>query len=144
MNKNRTSVARKRIVVADDNPGFLKELISLLTLDFEIVASAVNGRIALELIRYHKPDAAVLDLYMPLLNGIEVARQLARDVPRSPVVICSAETDPEIIKAARQAGALGYVCKMRMRVELVPTVKLAARKFSDVRQYEETLRAATG
>ena len=118
-------MARLRIIVADDNPAFLRELISLLTAEFEVVATAADGKSALELIRRYKPDLVVLDLGMPILNGIELTRGLAKHSP--PVVICSVETDPEIVEAARQVGALGYVFKVRVKKDLILAVKSAVQ-----------------
>jgi DNA-binding NarL/FixJ family response regulator len=116
-------LARLRIIVADDNPAFLRELTSLLAHEFDVVATAANGRSALDLIRRYKPDLVVLDLGMPLLNGIEVTRELAKHSP--PVVICSVETDPEVVEAAQQAGALAYVFKVRIEKDLILAVKSA-------------------
>jgi DNA-binding NarL/FixJ family response regulator len=64
---------------------------------------------------------------MPFLNGIEIARELRKLTQAPAIVICSVENDEEIIEAARQAGALGYVFKMRMAQDLVVAVKSAAR-----------------
>ena len=118
-------MARLRIIVADDNPAFLRELISLLTAEFEVVATAADGKSALDLIRRYKPDLVVLDLAMPILNGIELTRELAKHSPS--VVICSVETDPEIVEAARQVGALGYVFKVRVKRDLILAVKSAVQ-----------------
>jgi DNA-binding NarL/FixJ family response regulator len=118
-------LARLRIIVADDNPAFLRELISLLTAQFEVVATAADGKSALDLIRRYKPDLVVLDLAMPILNGIELTRELAKHSPS--VVICSVETDPEIVEAARQVGALGYVFKVRVKRDLILAVKSAVQ-----------------
>jgi DNA-binding NarL/FixJ family response regulator len=116
-------LARLRIIVADDNPAFLREVTSLLAAEFEIVATAADGRSALDLIRRYNPDLVVLDLAMPMLNGIEVTRELAKHSPA--VVICSVETDPDIVEAARQAGALGYVFKIRVHKDLILAMKSA-------------------
>jgi DNA-binding NarL/FixJ family response regulator len=116
-------LARLRIIVADDNPAFLRELTSLLAPEFDVVATAANGRSALDVIRRYKPDLVVLDLGMPLLNGIEVTRELAKHSP--PVVICSVETDPEVVEAAQRAGALAYVFKVRIEKDLILAVKSA-------------------
>ena len=114
-----------RIVVAEDNPEFLKEFVSVLSGEFEIVATAADGRAALECIARCQPDVVVLDLEMPVLNGIEVTRALREDPPKPAVVICSVETDPEIVDAAREAGALGYVFKPRIATDLIKAVKAA-------------------
>jgi DNA-binding NarL/FixJ family response regulator len=116
-----------RIVVADDNPEFLAEFVSILENEFEIIAIAKDGKSALDIILARHPDMAVLDLDMPGLNGIEVTRELAKSLPTVAVVLCSVECDPEIIEAARLAGARGYVFKIRIARDLVEAVKSAAR-----------------
>jgi DNA-binding NarL/FixJ family response regulator len=114
------------IVVADDNPAFLAKLVSVLATEFEVVATAADGKSALECIRLFQPNVVVLDLEMPGFNGIEVAKELTRHPPSPAVVICSIENAPEIVEAARQAGALGYVFKARIAKDLIAAVKAVA------------------
>jgi DNA-binding NarL/FixJ family response regulator len=124
-------LARLRVIVADDNPAFLRELTSLLAVEFDVVATAADGQSALDLIRRYQPDLVVLDLQMPGLNGIEATRELAKH-PQSPrVVVCSVETDPEVVEAARQAGAIAYVFKIRVQKDLILAMKsvLQGRPF---------------
>jgi DNA-binding NarL/FixJ family response regulator len=115
-----------RVVVVDDSANFLDKFISVLGVEFDVVATAMNGKSGLESIRSCRPDVVVLDLEMPVLNGIEVTKELTKDPPCPAVVICSVESDPEVIKAARQAGALGYVFKARIAKDLVAAVKSVA------------------
>jgi DNA-binding NarL/FixJ family response regulator len=124
-----------RIVVADDNAAFLARLVSVLATEFDVVATAADGRSALECIRLCQPNVVLLDLEMPGLNGIEVTRELAKSPSRPAVVICSVETDLELIEAARQAGALGYVFKARVAEDLIVAVKSAADGQSFVSLY---------
>lgn len=121
-----------RVVVADDTPSILRHLISLLETECDVVAAIENGRLALECIRSQAPDVAVLDLKMPGLNGIDVARELRKMVPTPATVICSVETDPRIVERALQAGALGYVSKMHMDRDLIMAVQFAAQGKSFV------------
>jgi DNA-binding NarL/FixJ family response regulator len=121
-----TPGGRQAIVVADDNAEVLRQLVSLLGAEFDVVATAKNGQLALECVRHYQPDIVVLDLDMPILNGIRVTRELRKLGPTPAVVICSVESDPEIVEAAQQAGALGYVFKMRMTRDLILAVKSAA------------------
>jgi DNA-binding NarL/FixJ family response regulator len=118
-------LARVRIIVADDYPPFLQEAASLLAVEFDVVATAADGKSALDLIRRYQPDLVVLDLQMPGLNGIEVTRELAKHPQNPRVVICSVETDPEVVEAARQAGAIAYVFKIRVQKDLILVVKSA-------------------
>jgi DNA-binding NarL/FixJ family response regulator len=121
-----------RVVVADDNAAVLRQLVSLLAGEFDVVATAEDGLLALKHICQRKPDVGVLDLKMPILDGTEVTRQVQESVPRTAIVICSVETDPEIVTAARRAGALGYVFKTHMTRDLIAAVKAAARGQSFV------------
>jgi DNA-binding NarL/FixJ family response regulator len=121
-----------RVVVADDHPGFLDKLTLALGLEFDVVATAVDGKSALECARRYQPDVVVLDLKMPGLNGLDVTKELAKHPPSPAVVICSVETNPEFIEAAQHAGALGYVFKNRIAKELVVAVNSVARGQSFV------------
>src|SRR5580704_16174912 len=114
---------RPRLLVADDHSAFLKKLVLLLTTNFDVVATAADGNAALDLIRRYVPDLAVLDLRMPGLNAIEVMQELAKFSQDPPIVICSVETAPDVVEAARQAGALGYVFKTRIEQDLILAVK---------------------
>ena len=98
----------------------------MLRIEFDVVATAKNGQLAIECVRDYNPDIIVLDLEMPILNGIEVTRELRKVGPTPAVVICSVQSDPEIIEAAQQAGALGYVFKMRVTRDLIMAVRSAA------------------
>ena len=120
-------MALKKVVVADDNPAFLRQLVSLLEAEFDVVSTAENGQLALACVRCYDPDILVLDLEMPVLNGIEVTRELKKLGPNPAVVICSVESDLEVVEAAQRAGAIGYVFKARMAEDLLIAVKSAAR-----------------
>ena len=118
---------RPTIVVADDFPAFLQKLVSLLDGKFHIVATAVCVQSALEAIRRCRPDLVLVDLNMPGLNGIEVTRESAKDPSGPRVVICSAESDPEVIQAAREAGAVACVTKSRLEADLIPALNSAVQ-----------------
>ena len=120
-----------RIIVADDNPRFLDKLISVLGAEFEIVATAGDGKTVLECIRDWRPDVVVLDLEMPELNALDISKELGKYSGSPAVVICSVESDPEIVQEAEKAGALGYVYKTRIDKDLILAVKSVAsgRRF---------------
>jgi DNA-binding NarL/FixJ family response regulator len=113
---------RLRIVVVDDNAAFLEKLVSVLETEFEVVAKASDGRLGLEIIRIYQPDVAIVDLEMPAPNGIEVTRELTKRHSNPAIVVCSVQNDPEIVEAARLAGALGYVFKARIASDLIKAV----------------------
>ncbi|HEV2395844.1 MAG TPA: response regulator transcription factor [Candidatus Sulfotelmatobacter sp.] len=116
---------RSRIVAADDSVAFLEQIVAVLGVEFDVVATARDGVSALDLIRQYMPDVVVLDIHMPGLSGIDLTRQLGKGPGNVPVVICSVEKDPDVIEAAKCAGAFGYVIKSRVQRDLVPAVKLA-------------------
>ena len=126
---------RPRVVAVDDSPPVLRQLIYMLGTECHVVGSAENGQMALNVIQNTRPDVVVLDLEMPILNGIEVTRQLRKIGPSPAVVICTIESDLEIVDAALQAGALGFVFKIYLNRDLIKAVKLAARGESFVSSF---------
>jgi DNA-binding NarL/FixJ family response regulator len=124
-----------RIVVAERDPDFLREFVSILSPEFEIIATVVDGESAVRSIRHCRPDIAILDLEMQGINGIEVTKRVMCCPPYPAVVICSLESDPEIVEAALQAGALGYILKARTATDLTPAVKAVAIGHQFVSSY---------
>ena len=118
-------MAMPRIVAADEDHEFLLEMVSLLAAEFDVVATATDGKETLDLIRSLHPDAVVLGYHLPILSGIDITRHLTQHPPAPPVVMCSAETHSLIVQAARRAGALGYVFKRFAHRDLIAAVKLA-------------------
>ena len=116
-----------RILIADDNAQFMRKMASVLESEFDIVSTVADGQAAVESARSCQPDVLVLDLEMPALNGIDVTRNLTNPRTGPRAIICSVETDPEIVEAALSAGALGYVFKSRIEIDLVLAVKAVVR-----------------
>lgn len=112
-----------RVVVADDHPGILNQVANLLSSEFEIVATAQDGITAMECIRRFDPDIALLDLYMPGTNGLEVVRILKGAASRTIAVIMTGYQDPELAKAAIAAGAMAFVTKSRLYQDLLPAMR---------------------
>jgi CheY-like chemotaxis protein len=125
-------MAQLRLVVADDNPHYLNAVVLFLRQDFEIVATASDGWSALGLVRRWKPDVVVLDFYMLGASGLEVTKELVKESEGPPVVICSAETDPETVESALLAGAIGYVFKEWAVEDLALAVQAAHEGLSFV------------
>lgn len=101
-----------KILIADDHPLFRVGLAhALRARGFEVVAEAENGAHALELVRTHPPDIVLLDVRMPVMDGIETCRRVAA-LPEAPrVVMLTTFEEPAIIHAAREAGAIAYLSK---------------------------------
>ena len=115
---------RIRIMLADDHTVVRQGLRKLLEerSDWEVIAEAGDGREAVRLAEQHKPDVAILDVAMPLLNGIEATRQIARRVPGTRVLVLSMHADEAYVTQILQAGATGYLLKESADVDLMQAV----------------------
>jgi CheY-like chemotaxis protein len=112
--------ARFRILVAEDAESFLDTIAFVLENDarFEVAGRARNGRDAVELAERLTPDAVVMDIEMPVLDGVEATRLLKAAAPELPVVAISGHDYEERVLEIRQAGADDYVRKARLAEEL--------------------------
>jgi DNA-binding NarL/FixJ family response regulator len=106
-------VSRVRVLLADDHTLVRAGIRALLPSieGVEVVAESGDGREALELIARHRPDVALLDIAMPGMNGLEIAKRITRESPRTRVVILSMHADPSYVQQALRAGAAGYLLK---------------------------------
>ncbi|MBN7291405.1 response regulator transcription factor [Mycobacteroides abscessus subsp. abscessus] len=118
-----------RVVVGDDHPLFREGVARALTASGQItvVAEAENGTGALELIREHRPDVALVDYRMPELDGTQVAAAVRRDELPTRVLLLSAHDDAAIVYRALEEGAAGFLSKESTRTELVGAVLDCAR-----------------
>lgn len=114
-----------RILLADDHAMMLEGLRSILQSKYEIVGTAMNGRELVEQAGKLRPDLVVLDISMPELNGIEACRQIARKSPSIRIVFVTQQLDPSYIRAAFDAGAIGYVAKQSASKELLDALHSA-------------------
>ena len=131
-----------RVVLADDNKALLDSVRELLAEEFDVVATAADGQAAFEAARALRPEAVVLDISMPILGGLEVARRLSALPDRPQIVILSVHEGPEFLDAARDAGASGYVFKRSACVDLIRVLResLAGRRaFPDLTGEREPL-----
>ncbi|AEA27817.1 response regulator [Pseudonocardia benzenivorans] len=119
-----SSDARVRVVVADDHPFFRDGVARGLTTSgrVEVVAEADDGRQALDAIREHSPDVALVDYEMPDIDGLGVVRATVRDGLATRVLLLSAHTDSAVVFQALQEGAAGYLAKDSRRAEIVAAV----------------------
>lgn len=118
-----------RVVIADDHALVRRGLRFLLEAepDLEVAGEAADGREAVALAERLRPDVAVLDIAMPLLNGIDAAAQIARRSPATAVVILSVHADEAYLARALAAGARGYLLKDSAEDDVVRAVRSAAQ-----------------
>ena len=116
------------VLVADDHALMREGLVELLKkyTDITVVASAANGREAVQLAGEHRPQVAIFDISMPELNGIDATRELAQRVPGVRVIILSMHTGAQHIVQALAAGAHGYLLKQSVSEEVVDGVRAVA------------------
>ncbi len=117
----------KRLLLADDHTLMLEGLTRLLSNDFAIVGTVSNGRALLVETERLRPDAIVLDVGMPELNGIEAARRINKQFPWIKLIFVTQQLDPAYLHAAFSAGAKAYVAKQSAAKELVHAIHMALR-----------------
>jgi DNA-binding NarL/FixJ family response regulator len=123
------AVRRIKVVLADDHTVVRQGLRALLIAepDMEIVGEAENGRQAIQLTKRDLPDVVVMDIAMPVLNGIEATRQITRAVPDCKVLILSSYSDDEYVRQVTEAGAVGYLVKQTAASELLKAIREVSR-----------------
>jgi two-component system, NarL family, response regulator NreC len=117
-----------RILLADDHPMFSQGLKTVLEREgFEIVAEATDGQEAARLARNLDPDIAILDLSMPLLNGVDTAREIQKRAPRTQVIVLTMYDDDAYVLEALRAGVRGYVLKAQAASDCVAAIREVLR-----------------
>jgi two-component system response regulator NreC len=117
-----------RVLIADDHEMFRQGLRVLLEEEgFQFVAEASDGRQAVELCQQHHPEVAILDVAMPVLNGIYAAREIIKANPRTRVVLLTQHTEDQMVLESLRAGVTGYVLKTRATSELVQALRAVCR-----------------
>jgi len=129
MDEVQDSKAKVRVVVADDHPLYREGVVRALTASgrVDVVAQSEDGRGALDQIREHSPDVALIDYKLPELDGVSVVHAVARDGLQTRVLLLSAFTDSGLVYEALQTGASGYLPKEAKRDQIVDAVLACSR-----------------
>lgn len=116
-----------RVVVADDQATVREGLVLMLGLlpDVSVVGSAANGKEAIELVSKYRPDAVLMDLHMPVLDGVEASRRLTQEHPGVAIVVLTTYADDASVLAALGAGARSYLTKDADRSEIANAIRSA-------------------
>lgn len=116
-------MSKIRVLLADDSETVLAELRGELAKEFDIVGTVANGQEAIEAVRRLDPDVLVLDIAMPVLNGIKASAVIRKNNPRTRILFLTIHEQAEYISAAFSAGACGYVTKRRLASDLARAIR---------------------
>lgn len=116
-----------RIILADDHTLFAEALGKLLAQHGEVIATVGDGRALLEIASSLKPDVVVVDIAMPLLNGLDAGRELKKKLPSVKLIFLTMNEDPDLAVVAMRSGASGYLLKTSAGLELLSALREVLR-----------------
>jgi DNA-binding NarL/FixJ family response regulator len=125
-------MSKPRVIIADDHTLLTDAFEKLLAPECEVVAMVADGRALLEAVRTHHPDIVVLDVTMPLLNGLDAGRQIKLTDPAIKLVFVTMNEDPDLAAEAFRSGASAYLLKRSAGSELLFAIRQAMRQRSYV------------
>jgi response regulator NasT len=124
-----------RIVVAEDEALIRMDLVEMLAeAGYSVVAQAGDGAQAIELVKEHQPDLAILDVKMPVLDGISAAEEI---ISICPVLMLTAFSQRELVDRARDAGVMAYLLKPFTISDLIPAIEIAMSRHNQMRTLTE-------
>lgn len=127
---------RGRVVVAEDEAIIRLDVVEILReAGFDVVGEAGDGEAAVRLAEEMRPDLVVMDVKMPLLDGISAAERIGK-AGIAPVVLLTAFSQRELVERARDAGAMAYVVKPFSADDLLPAVEIATSRYAQIRALE--------
>jgi response regulator NasT len=131
MSNESTSKSPVRILVAEDEALIRMDLVEMLQeAGYTVVAQATNGEEAIALATEHQPDLAILDVKMPVLDGISAAEKI---ISIAPVLMLTAFSQKELVDRARDAGVMAYVVKPFTIGDLVPAIEIAISRHTQMK-----------
>ena len=128
----KAQAATLRVLLVDDCASLRHTLAVLLQeeRDIQVVGEAANGQEGLDLARHLQPDVVLMDIHMPVMNGIEATRRIHAELPAVRVIGLSNSEELEQVAAMREAGAMFYLTKSGPAQDLLATIRAAARRLS--------------
>jgi response regulator NasT len=127
---------RKRVVIAEDEALIRMDLAEMLGEEgYEVVGQAGDGSQAVKLAEELRPDLVILDVKMPVLDGISAAEQIG-EAKIAPVLMLTAFSQRELVERARDAGAMAYLVKPFSKADLVPAIEMATSRYDELRALE--------
>lgn len=135
--KTPDSVPKKRVIVAEDESLIRIDIVETLRdHGFDVIAEAADGEKAVALAEELRPDLVVMDVKMPLMDGISAAEILTKR-KIAPVVLLTAFSQRELVERASEAGALAYVVKPFTPNDLIPAIDIALGRFAQIQALED-------
>jgi response regulator NasT len=126
----------RRVVVAEDEALIRLDLVEMLREEgYDVVAEAGDGEAAVTLTERHRPDLVILDVKMPVLDGLAAAERIAA-ARLAPVVVLTAFSDRELVTRASEAGAMAYLVKPFTKSDLVPAIEMAVSRYAELAMLE--------
>lgn len=119
-------MSRPRVLLADDHTMLLEAFQKMLAAECDVVGTVSNGRAVVSEALKLRPDVVVLDITMPLLNGVDAARQLKRELPDARIIFLTMNEDAELAAEAFRAGGSGYLLKRSAGTELLAAIREVA------------------
>ena len=120
-------MSKPRALLVDDNQAILDCLVRILAREYTVVGAITDAPRVADAVAILKPDIVVMDISMPEMSGLDVARLLQATPPSPPIVFVTVHEDPEFMAVADAVGAAGYVVKSRMETELKPALEAALK-----------------
>jgi response regulator NasT len=129
--EKRTAGERPRVLIAEDEALIRLDLAEMLAEEgYDVVGEAGDGETAVRLAGELKPDLIILDIKMPIMDGLAAAEKIA-EARIAPVVILTAFSQRELVDRAREAGAMAYLVKPFQKSDLVPAIEIALSRFAE-------------
>lgn len=129
----------RSVLVVEDETIIRLDIVELLTgAGYNVVAEADNGEEAIELAKQHTPDVVLMDVQMPVMDGITAAERIV-EAGIAPVVLLTAFSQPDLVERAQQAGAMAYVVKPFTEHDLIPAIEVAVGRFAQMKQLENEI-----
>ena len=133
--------AKRRVIVAEDEAVIRLDLVSLLQeAGYDVVSAVGDGQAAIDAVQNLKPDLVLMDVAMPVLDGVTAASRITEE-QWCPVVMVTAYSQVELVERAADAGAMGYLVKPVAPANLVPAIEVAIARFEQVRQLNAEVAA---
>lgn len=130
------TTTQSRVVIAEDEALIRLDLKEMLEEDgYAVVGEAGDGETAIRLATEHRPDLVILDIKMPVLDGLSAAERIAAE-RIAPVVILTAFSQRELVERARDAGAMAYLVKPFNKADLTPAIEMAVSRYTELSALE--------